>query len=71
MNVYIDDCQKIVGGEGRRRCMGWFGTSILKEPHCIEGKKTMGLELAEQFGFDVLEYVILYPTGGSTGLVSM
>ena len=52
VNGYIDDCGKIVGG-GKEE-MGWFDTSTLKEPYRIEGKKTMGLELAEQFGFDVL-----------------
>ena len=52
VNGYIDDCGKIVGG-GKEE-MGWFDTSTLKEPYRIEGKKTMGLELAEQFGFDDL-----------------
>jgi hypothetical protein len=68
-NGYIDDCGKIVGGG--KEAMGWFDTSTLKEPYRIEGKKTMGLELAEQFGFDVLPDVILYPTGGGTGLIGM
>ena len=49
---------------------GWFDVSTLKEPYRLEGKKTMGLELAEQFGW-VLPDVILYPTGGGTGLVGM
>mmetsp|Transcript_8673 Transcript_8673/g.24932 ORF Transcript_8673/g.24932 Transcript_8673/m.24932 type:complete len:234 (-) Transcript_8673:295-996(-) len=66
---YIDDCGKIVGGG--KEAMGWFDTSTLKEPYRIEGKKTMGLELAEQFGFDNLPDVILYPTGGGTGLIGM
>jgi threonine synthase len=50
--------------------MGWFDVSTLKEPYRIEGKKTMGLELAEQLGWDVPD-VILYPTGGGTGLIGM
>jgi threonine synthase len=50
--------------------MGWFDASTLKEPYRIEGKKTMGLELAEQFGW-TLPDVIFYPTGGGTGLIGM
>src|SRR3546814_8025561 len=50
--------------------MGWFDTSTLKEPYRIEGKKTMGLELAEQLGWEVPD-VIFYPTGGGTGLIGM
>jgi threonine synthase len=68
VNGLIDDCGKIVG-EGRAK-VGWFDTSTLKEPYRIEGKKTMGLELAEQLGWDVPD-VILYPTGGGTGLIGM
>jgi threonine synthase len=68
VNGLIDDCGKIVG-EGKAKA-GWFDTSTLKEPYRIEGKKTMGLELAEQFGWDVPD-VILYPTGGGTGLIGM
>lgn len=68
VNGYIDDCGKIVG-EGKD-AMGWFDTSTLKEPYRIEGKKTMGLELAEQLGWQVPD-VILYPTGGGTGLIGM
>ena len=68
VNGYIDDCGKIVG-EGKGP-MGWFDTSTLKEPYRIEGKKTMGLELAEQLGWQVPD-VILYPTGGGTGLIGM
>src|SRR5499427_4665677 len=64
----IDDCGKIVG-EGKAK-VGWFDTSTLKEPYRIEGKKTMGLELAEQLGWDVPD-VIFYPTGGGTGLIGM
>ncbi|MEI9805939.1 MAG: pyridoxal-phosphate dependent enzyme [Pseudolabrys sp.] len=50
VNGLIDDCGKIVG-EGKAK-VGWFDTSTLKEPYRIEGKKTMGLELAEQLGWD-------------------
>jgi threonine synthase len=50
--------------------MGWFDVSTLKEPYRLEGKKTMGLELAEQKGW-ALPDVILYPTGGGTGLIGM
>jgi len=56
-------------GEGKAKA-GWFDTSTLKEPYRIEGKKTMGLELAEQLGWDVPD-VIFYPTGGGTGLIGM
>jgi threonine synthase len=65
---YIDDCGRIVG-EGKER-MGWFDVSTLKEPYRIEGKKTMGIELLEQLGWEVPD-VILYPTGGGTGLIGM
>ena len=64
----IDDCGRIVA-EGRER-IGWFDLSTLREPYRIEGKKTMGLELAEQFGW-TLPDAIFYPTGGGTGLVGM
>src|SRR6202000_1873381 len=64
VNGLIDNCGKIVG-EGKAKA-GWFDTSTLKEPYRIEGKKTMGLELAEQLGWDVPD-VIFYPTGGGTG----
>lgn len=67
-NGYINDCGKIVG-EGKA-AMNWFDTSTLKEPYRIEGKKTMGLELAEQMHWTVPD-VILYPTGGGTGLIGM
>ena len=68
VNGLIDDCGKIVG-EGREK-VGWFDVSTLKEPYRIEGKKTMGLELAEQLGWSVPD-VIFYPTGGGTGLIGM
>jgi threonine synthase len=68
VNGLIDDCGKIVG-EGAAK-IGWFDTSTLKEPYRIEGKKTMGIELAEQLGWQLPD-VILYPTGGGTGLIGM
>src|SRR5262249_53903024 len=68
VNGLMDDCGKIVG-EGKAK-VGWFDTSTLKEPYRIEGKKTMGIELAEQLGWDVPD-VIFYPTGGGTGLIGM
>lgn len=67
-NGYINDCGRVVG-EGKE-AMGWFDTSTLKEPYRIEGKKTMGLELAEQMSWTVPD-VILYPTGGGTGMIGM
>ncbi|GAB4452833.1 MAG: threonine synthase [Anaerolineales bacterium] len=54
----------------RARAEGWFDVSTFKEPYRTEGKKVMGYELAEQFGWELPE-VILYPTGGGTGLVGM
>jgi threonine synthase len=68
VNGLIDDCGKIVA-EGKAK-VGWFDTSTLKEPYRIEGKKTMGLELAEQLGWQVPD-AIFYPTGGGTGLIGM
>ncbi|MDE0437612.1 MAG: threonine synthase [bacterium] len=64
----ITDCGAVVR-EGTAE-MGWFDMSTLKEPYRIEGKKTMGLELAEQFAWSLPD-VILYPTGGGTGLIGM
>ncbi|HWA98048.1 MAG TPA: threonine synthase [Pirellulales bacterium] len=68
VNGLITDCGRIVR-EGKER-MGWFDISTLKEPYRVEGKKTMGLELAEQFEWSLPD-VILYPTGGGTGLIGM
>ncbi|MDH3239060.1 MAG: threonine synthase [Alphaproteobacteria bacterium] len=68
VNGLINDCGKIV--VDGREAAGWFEANTLKEPYRIEGKKTMGLELAEQLGWDVPD-VILYPTGGGTGLIGM
>jgi len=64
----IDECGRIVGeGAAAGR---WFDCSTLKEPYRLEGKKVMGLELAEQFGWELPD-VIFYPTGGGTGLIGM
>src|SRR5436305_783021 len=68
VNGLITDCGRIVR-EGTAR-MNWFDVSPLKEPYRLEGKKTMGLELAEQHHW-TLPDVILYPTGGGTGLIGM
>ena len=68
VNGLIDDCGKLVA-EGEK-ARGWFNCSTLKEPYRIEGKKTMGLELAEQLGWQLPD-AIFYPTGGGTGLIGM
>jgi threonine synthase len=68
VNGLITDCGAIVR-EGAQR-MGWFDFSTLKEPYRLEGKKTMGLELAEQLGWKLPD-AIFYPTGGGTGLIGM
>jgi threonine synthase len=68
VNGLINDCGRIVG-QGKE-AIGWFDVSTLKEPYRIEGKKTMGLELAEQLGWELPD-VIFYPTGGGTGLIGM
>jgi threonine synthase len=68
VNGLITDCGRIVR-EGTAQ-MGWFDVSTLKEPYRLEGKKTMGLEIAEQTGYRLPD-VILYPTGGGTGLIGM
>jgi threonine synthase len=68
VNGLINDCGKIVAdGEAK---MDWFNLSTLKEPYRIEGKKTMGLELAEQLDWEMPD-VIFYPTGGGTCLIGM
>ncbi|MDE0126819.1 MAG: threonine synthase [Bryobacterales bacterium] len=64
----ISDCGRIVAE--RRESEGWFEVSTLKEPYRIEGKKTMGFELAEQLGWRVPD-AIFYPTGGGVGLIGM
>jgi threonine synthase len=68
VNGLINDCGKIVAGGVET--VGWFDVSTLKEPYRIEGKKTMGLELAEQLGWELPD-VVFYPTGGGTGLIGM
>ena len=68
VNGLINDCGAIVGAG--KEPVGWFDCSTLKEPYRIEGKKTMGLELAEQMGW-TLPDIIFYPTGGGTGLIGM
>ncbi|MBK9168334.1 MAG: threonine synthase [Bryobacterales bacterium] len=64
----ISDCGRIVAE--RKEAEGWFEISTLKEPYRIEGKKTMGYELAEQFGWELPD-VIFYPTGGGVGIIGM
>ena len=64
----ISDAARLAAAEARKH--GWFDVSTFKEPYRVEGKKTMGLEIAEAFGWSVPD-VILYPTGGGTGLVGM
>ncbi len=68
VNGLISDCGKIVNE--RKDKEGWFDVSTLKEPYRIEGKKTMGYEVAEQFGWKLPD-VIFYPTGGGVGLIGM
>jgi threonine synthase len=68
VNGLINDCARLV--EAGKARYGWFDMSTLKEPYRIEGKKTMGLELAIQCGWR-LPQVVFYPTGGGTGLIGM
>ncbi len=68
MDGLITDCGAEIAK--RKEAEGWFDVSTLKEPYRLEGKKTMGYELAEQFEWDLPD-VILYPTGGGTGLIGM
>jgi threonine synthase len=68
INGLISDCGKYVAENKDRE--GWYDVSTLKEPYRVEGKKTMGYELWEQFGGELPE-VILYPTGGGVGLIGM
>jgi threonine synthase len=68
VNGLITDCGRLV--RDGAKSMGWFDMSTLKEPYRLEGKKTMGLELAEQLGWRLPD-VVLYPTGGGTGLIGM
>ncbi len=64
----ISDCARIVAERKERE--GWFDLSTLKEPYRVEGKKTMGYEVAEQFGWELPD-AILYPTGGGVGIIGM
>jgi threonine synthase len=64
----ISDAGKLVR-EGNKE-MGWFNVATLGEPYRVEGKKTMGLEVAEQLDWDLPD-VIIYPTGGGTGIIGM
>ncbi|GAB1489463.1 threonine synthase [Opitutaceae bacterium] len=68
MKGLITDCGAEVAR--RKEAEGWFDVSTLKEPYRVEGKKTLGYELAEQLNW-TLPDVVLYPTGGGTGLVGM
>ena len=68
VNGLITDAGKMVG-DGTAE-MGWFPLSTLKEPYRVEGKKTMGIEVAEQFGWELPD-MIIYPTGGGTGIIGM
>ena len=65
---FINDCGRIINE--RKTAEGWFDISTLKEPYRVEGKKTMGYEIAEQLNW-TLPDVIIYPTGGGTGLIGM
>jgi threonine synthase len=64
----ISDCGKIVAS--RKDAEGWFDVSTLKEPYRIEGKKTMGYEVAEQMGWELPD-VVFYPAGGGVGMIGM
>jgi threonine synthase len=64
----ISDCARMVGE--RKQAEGWFDVTTLKEPFRVEGKKTMGLEVAEQLGWRLPD-AIFYPTGGGVGLIGM
>jgi len=64
----ISDCAKIVAS--RKDAEGWYDVSTLKEPYRIEGKKTMGYEVAEQFRWQLPD-VIFYPCGGGVGMIGM
>jgi len=64
----ITDAGRIAAEEGGPR--GWYDVSTLKEPYRVEGKKTMGYELAEQLGWRLPDWIV-YPTGGGTGMVGM
>ena len=68
LDALIDECGRVVregAAQGR-----WFDVSTLKEPYRLEGKKTMGFELVEQLA-DAMPHILLYPTGGGTGLIGI
>src|SRR5579871_805948 len=64
----ISDCARMVNE--RKQAEGWFDISTLKEPFRVEGKKTMGYEVAEQLNWELPD-AIFYPTGGGVGLIGM
>ena len=64
----INDCGRLIAE--KKSAEGWFDLSTLKEPYRVEGKKTMGYEIAEQLDWNLPD-VIIYPTGGGTGLIGM
>ena len=68
VNGLISDCAKLVNE--RQQAEGWFDISTLKEPYRVEGKKTMGFEVAEQLDWELPD-AIFYPTGGGVGLIGM
>jgi threonine synthase len=68
VNGLINDCGRLIGE--RKVAEGWFDVSTLKEPYRVEGKKTMGYEIAEQLNWNLPD-VVIYPTGGGTGLIGM
>ena len=68
MDGLITDCGAEVAK--RKEAEGWFDVSTLKEPYRVEGKKTLGYEVAEQLNWELPD-VIIYPTGGGTGLIGM
>jgi threonine synthase len=68
VNGLINDCGRIIAE--KKNAEGWFDVSTLKEPYRVEGKKTMGYEIAEQLDWRLPD-VIIYPTGGGTGLIGM
>ncbi len=68
MDGLIHDCGRFIAE--RKHTEGWFDMSTLKEPYRVEGKKTIGLEIAEQLEWKLPD-VIIYPTGGGTGLIGM
>jgi threonine synthase len=68
VNGLITDCGKLASDGAKE--MGWFLLTTLKEPYRVEGKKTMGMEVAEQMDWELPD-VIIYPTGGGTGIIGM